>query len=217
MVFRAILNRKSSHVVEKTFCVLKKAKKGKQNMSRYNFEVKSIQETAAIIHDYGASIVRFGDGEVDIMMGHNIPYQDYSEALATELKMILQLPSNTVFLVGIPDVFTHLERYNPSVQSFWKQYLERYGEFYATHLTSSWYATTFLSRPYIDLAHKEEATACFHAIKGLWDHKDVLIVEGTTSRSGVGNDLVVLLETPLKNLKLFLKQFNAKAKINLSY
>lgn len=41
----------------------------------------------------------------------------------------------------------------------------------------------------MDLEHKEAATTAFENIKSLWNGRDILIVEGETSRSGVGNDL----------------------------
>lgn len=157
--------------------------------NRNKIIVKSIAETVALINDNAASLVRFGDGEVDIMNGHGIPYQMYNEQLALKLKEILHVQSDGEFLVGIPDVFHNLERYNDAAQNFWKNHLEIYKGFYGSALTSKWYVTTFVSRPYIDLINKEEATTSFQKIKSLWDKKDILIVEGSTSRSGVGNDL----------------------------
>lgn len=142
-----------------------------------------------LINDNGASLVRFGDGEVDIMNGHGIPYQVYNEQLALKLKEILHVQSDGKLLVGIPDVFQNLERYNGAAQHFWKNHLETYKRFYGPSLTSRWYVTTFVSRPYIDLINKEEAIDSFQKIKSLWTQRDILIVEGSTSRSGVGNDL----------------------------
>ena len=46
-----------------------------------------------------------------------------------------------------------------------------------------------MSRPYIDLADKSTVTGYFDRLKSLWDNRDVLIVEGKTTGSGVGNDL----------------------------
>lgn len=152
-------------------------------------QIKSIGETVELIKTSGASIARFGDGEVDIMTGKSIPYQSYDSDLAAQLKTILQRQSDTQFLVGLPDVFEHLERYNDFCQKFWEGHLAHYHDFYRQMLTSSWYVTTFLSRPYIDLAQKKDAYTSFKQIRSLWENRDILIVEGETSRSGVGNDL----------------------------
>lgn len=138
-----------------------------------------------LIRQNGASLMRFGDGELDIIQGKSIPYQKYEKQLAIELEEILMKPSKADFLIGIPDVFQHLERYNPAAQNFW---LEHRMEF-ERYLTSDWYVTAFISRPYIDLASKEEAATSFRQIKSIWKGRDLLIVEGGTSRSGVGNAL----------------------------
>ena len=51
------------------------------------------------------------------------------------------------------------------------------------------YGSTFISRPYMDLKDKSASVAHFEKLKKLWDKRDILIVEGENSRSGVGNDL----------------------------
>lgn len=154
-------------------------------MNEYNFEVKTIQETVNLINKYNASLVRFGDGEISLINGRGIPYQDYNEELSRKLKGILQIQSNSNFLVGIPDVFRSLERYNRDAQCFWELHRDELSR----ALQNKWYVTAFLSRPYIDLANKQEAAESFRHIRSLWEEKDILIVEGVTSRSGVGNDL----------------------------
>lgn len=151
--------------------------------------IKGILETIQLIQTTGGSLARFGDGEIDIITGKSIPYQDYDVTLAQKLKNILQVPSSSNFFIGIPDVFQNLERYNSSAQYFWKSHLYLYQDFYNAELTSPWYVTTFVSRPYIDLAHKEGVEDTFRSIKNLWEDRDLLIIEGETTRSGVGNDL----------------------------
>ena len=41
----------------------------------------------------------------------------------------------------------------------------------------------------MDLKDKSASVAHFEKLKKLWDKRDILIVEGENSRSGVGNDL----------------------------
>lgn len=148
----------------------------KENSVRYILENQS-------------SVARFGDGEVDIIMGKSIPYQPYSPELASELMDILQTASSEKLLVCLPDVFSKIERYNTSAQKFWENHFKEYGSFYEQHMTSEWYGSTFLSRPYIDLKDKSSVADYFTILRSVWEDRDVLIVEGATSRSGVGNDL----------------------------
>ena len=152
---------------------------------KIEYNIHSIKDTVALIRQNGASLMRFGDGELDIIKGKSIPYQKYEKQLAIELKEILAKPSKADFLIGIPDVFRQLERYNLEAQNFWLEHRMEY----ESYLTSDWYVTAFISRPYIDLANKAEAAISFNQIKSIWKGKDLLIVEGVTSRSGVGNDL----------------------------
>lgn len=48
----------------------------------------------------------------------------------------------------------------------------------------------FFSRPYMDLVDKSVSGKYFQRIKEFYEDKDILIVEGSYSQSGVGNDLL---------------------------
>lgn len=154
-----------------------------------DIRVLPILESLEFIQENNASVVRFGDGEIDLILGHSIPYQAYDKELAGALKTILQMPSNEQLLVCLPDVFQNLERYNSNARYFWSKHFEQYHAFYEEECQSEWYGSTFLSRPYIDLVDKSRSDRYFAAIKKLWSGRDILIVEGETSRSGMGNDL----------------------------
>ena len=157
--------------------------------SDFDICVKNNSETLNLILENRCSIARFGDGEFDIIAGNSIPYQEYNETLATELKEIIARQSDTHFMTCLPDVFENQGRYNEACQSFWKGHLQAYRQLYNDVCTAGWYGSTFVSRPYIDLADKSTVTGYFDRLKSLWDNRDVLIVEGKTTRSGVGNDL----------------------------
>ena len=155
-----------------------------------NVCIMDMQKTLDYIMNRQISIARFGDGEVDLMTGHSIPYQDYDEELAERLKNIITMPDNKKLLVCLPDVFDRRERYTDVCNSFWSRHLNRYRKFYNEIISSEKkYGSTFLSRPYIDLADKSISERHFQNIKDFFEDKDVLIVEGLYSRTGVGNDL----------------------------
>ena len=152
-------------------------------------KVLPILESLKYIKHNHASVVRFGDGEIDLMTGHSIPYQDYNEKLAKRLQQILQTKSDEKLLVCLPDVFSNMDRYNQNARHFWERHFLKYSEFYLNCCDAPFYGSTFISRPYIDLIDKSPSEAYFESLKELWRGKDLLIVEGATSRSGVGNDL----------------------------
>ncbi len=94
-----------------------------------DIRVLPILESLEFIQENNTSVVRFGDGEIDLILGHSIPYQAYDKELAGALKAILQMPSNEQLLVCLPDVFQNLERYNSNARYFWSKHFEQYHAF----------------------------------------------------------------------------------------
>lgn len=151
--------------------------------------VKDIDQTLDYIMENQSSIIRFGDGEMDVMLGKSIPYQVYDENLASQLKEIISLQSDEKLVIGLPNVFANRSNFTPAAEAFWKGHLEHHLKDYVELARADWYGTTFVSRPYIDYVDKSQSFSQFEKLKQIWKDKDILIVEGVTSRSGVGNDL----------------------------
>ena len=152
--------------------------------------VLSIDQSLDYLLEKGASVVRFGDGEMDLIAGRSIVYQDFDPELSARLREIMSMESDEHLMICLPDVFTGLERYSIDAQNFWSlNHLPHFLEKYKNICQAPWYGSTFISRPYIDLEDKTPSAGYFAKLKQLWQDKDLLIVEGLTSRSGVGNDL----------------------------
>ena len=151
--------------------------------------VLSIDQSLDYLLEKAASVIRFGDGEMDLIAGRSIPYQEYNSALSTRLREIMAMESSERLMVCLSDVFRGLERYSIDAQNFWKAHLQHHLADYLEICRAPWYGSTFISRPYIDLEDKTPSAGYFAKLKQLWQDKDLLIVEGLTSRSGVGNDL----------------------------
>ncbi|MEZ7533621.1 SP_1767 family glycosyltransferase [Streptococcus sanguinis] len=152
--------------------------------------VLSIDQSLDYLLEKGASVVRFGDGEMDLVAGRSIVYQDFDPELSARLREIMSMESDEHLMICLPDVFTGLERYSIDAQNFWSlNHLPHFLEKYKNIWQAPWYGSTFISRPYIDLEDKTPSAGYFTKLKQLWQDKDLLIVEGLTSRSGVGNDL----------------------------
>ncbi|HEU6113867.1 TPA: SP_1767 family glycosyltransferase [Streptococcus pneumoniae] len=151
--------------------------------------VKDINQTLDYIIENQSSIIRFGDGEMDLMLGKSIPYQVYDENLASQLKEIISLQSDKKLVIGLPNVFANRSNFTSAAEAFWKGHLEHHLKDYLELARGDWYGTTFVSRPYIDYVDKSQSFSQFEKLKQIWKNEDILIVEGITSRSGVGNDL----------------------------
>lgn len=105
------------------------------------------------------------------------------------LDYIIVQESREDLVVCLPDAFTDRFRFTSWAIPFWKNHMDHYMDFYRELCSDSWYGSTFVSRPYIDFEDKSQAKAQFEKLKSIWKNRDLLIVEGETSRSGVGNDL----------------------------
>lgn len=156
----------------------------------YNVHIKPINKTLDYVLKHHSSVARFGDGELDLICGRDIPYQHYDFDLVERLKRLLFRQSTPELVTCYSDVFEHLERYTPAAQAFWQTNREQHAAIYQLMgQTADWYGSTFISRPYMDMADKSLAAGYFAQLDQLWADKDVLIVEGRLSQSGVGNDL----------------------------
>lgn len=149
----------------------------------------SIKETLDYLEKNQSSLIRFGDGEISIMAGLTIAYQKQDAELAEELKNIISLQSNEELLICVPDGIKAMFELTDEAIEFWKGHFDHYDSFYRELCTATWYGTTSVSRPYIGLQDKSQSGDYFKQLKRFWEDKDLLIVEGDTTRSGVGNDL----------------------------
>ena len=176
---------------ERVKLLMKFSKTALLPMPGFQIEVKNNQDTLDYIISNNSSVVRFGDGETLIMCGKSIDYQDYSKELATKLREIIDLPSSEKLVVCIPDVFHDLNRFRLPAKIWWKDHLHNYKDFYLSLDNEHWYGSCFISRPYIDWKKTPQIRrgGNFEKLKRLWKNEDILIVEGSQSRSGVGNDL----------------------------
>lgn len=158
---------------------------------KYKISVMDNYTSLKLIKDQQLSVIRFGDGEFDIIRGNNIPYQDYNHVLANEMKELILKGNTNDVLICLPDVFQNISRYTKSCKAFFYQNFFYQNRKFLQDIenTKNQYGSTFISRPYIDLKDKSNSREYFEELKSLWKGKDILIVEGKYTRSGEGNDL----------------------------
>ena len=155
-------------------------------------KVMSIEQTVETVLTTDSSLVRFGDGELAILQGGFISYQNYSRQLADELRDALTT-ERPKFLVCVPGVFDGMPDVDKSIRSWWiKQLLRGYLPWKALTGSKRLFGNAFLSRPYMMHRHfpRSKIDSLFRDIQRLWHARDVTIVEGTDTRFGVGNDLL---------------------------
>lgn len=163
----------------------------RRNILHNKLHVLSIDDTIeALIHSE-KSLVRYGDGEITMIEGKNVEYQEYDEELSRKMYEILQF-ENKNLLVAIPDIFESLEQYTERSQRFWKEHLFFFRKIYQKDCNQSKvYYNAFVSRCYYMIRDKELCGEWFTNIKKIWENKDIIIVEGDVSHNGVENDLFI--------------------------
>ena len=163
------------------------------------------EETIKNILEGGLSISRFGDGEMRLIEGESIEFQNYNPHLASRLLDVIHAQHDRL-IVGIPDVFNGLSSYKKNAVYAWRKHLSRYLNSWVKYTNPNViYGNSFISRPYIIYKDSANSTHKFDKIKKLWEGRDILLVEGQKSRLGVGNKLfsnsnsVQRILCPIKN------------------
>lgn len=161
-------------------------------IKRQFHDIRILDSIASInyIINHHCSVSRFGDGEFDLIEGRKIGYQEPNKRLAAMLKQVLQsnLPNH---MIGIPRPLRDTTMLRKQSKEFWERFfLVHHGKNVRKLLsTKKIYLDTQLSRFYIENRDKEYSKVIFANLRKIWDNRDIVIVEGTKTRSGVGNDL----------------------------
>lgn len=157
---------------------------------KFTPQVATIDETIRKVIDERCSVSRFGDGEVLLTSPEKeIRFQKGDPELATRLTQIIG-SQDEGHIVCISDTFSNLYRFNRKCRRFWRTHFFLYGSWWEHLLVPGrTYYNTFVTRPYMDYARKEDSARWFHDMKGIWNDRDVVFIEGEKSRLGVGNDL----------------------------
>lgn len=152
--------------------------------------VMTIEESIDKVCKGRMSISRFGDGEISLMCGNNLNFQQYDPRLAKKMEKAIRA-ENLNLLTCIPDCFPNgcLNSLSVIDSSFWKVHLRSFRLQWAKRLNSKReYGNTWLSRIYSMKWDIIEARSIYSKLKEIWHGRDVVMIEGAYSRLGVGNN-----------------------------
>lgn len=148
-------------------------------------------ETIDYILKNNCSIGRYGDGEMELIVGKNLKFQQYNYELSKRLRNIKNTKN---FLVCIPAIFTKKQLNKVDIKKkeyvFWKKNLYLYEFQWRKLFNQGPYGDAFISRFYIRYNNKTQVGGYVHLFKKLWKDRNLIIVEGKTSYIGVGNDIL---------------------------
>lgn len=154
-------------------------------------KVMSSDDTVDYILKNSCSIARFGDGELRLMRGVDLEFQQFDKQLAKKLK---DIKTNSKCLCCIPSVFNK-ENFNNKLLTdkeyyYWKNFIKNRGGLWNKYFNkNNICGDAFISRFYIRSRDKSKVGEYVKKLKRLWQDRDIVFVEGEKSRLGVGNDL----------------------------
>ena len=155
-----------------------------------NLKIMDSFESIQYIIDHRCSISRYGDGELSFFWGGKVGFQVVDEELIIRLKHVLQATDAPNHVVGIPYYVKNVDGTVKITRTFWGDFMRKYGKrlrpFFSDKRT---YIDTQISRFYIEYYDRDRSTRQLQMLKQIWEGRDVVIVEGNQSRTGVGNDL----------------------------
>ncbi len=142
------------------------------------------------IIEHRCSVSRYGDGELAMIYGKNIGFQKASIELVNRLKHVLQITDAPNHIIGIPYYLKNVDGTVVLTRTFWGDFVCEYGKLIRPYLSEKrTYIDTQISRFYIEYHDYDRSTRQLEMLRKIWDGREVVIVEGTQSRTGVGNDL----------------------------
>lgn len=151
--------------------------------------VASVEETINEIVKGNCSIARYGDGEIKLVAGRDISFQEATPFAVNKLREVLSSDVDGM-LVGIADIFGDRSRYNEKANDYWNKHLHRFRKVWYKYLIKGKkYYNASMTRQYIALNDRSEGVQIYNSMKKIWEGKDVIFIEGEKSRMGVGNDL----------------------------
>lgn len=141
-------------------------------------KIMNAEKTVSELLNSDKSIIRFGDGEMSLMLGEGIPFEKGNNKIQKSLKQIFQSDSPNL-LIGAYDISYRLPLNivwnNPHeyLYGFIKRYYKKYSELFNYEKTyySSCFAAPFM---YADWDCDKQ----FASIRKIWDNKKVTIICG---------------------------------------
>lgn len=135
-------------------------------------KIYDADKTAIEIKMSDKSLARFGDGELEIINGNNILFQEYDEKLANRLKEILRNNQDEL-LVGIPYGYFY-PKFDPNENQFYKDFnlyrVPQYRHSFLQHID--------LEKQYVDTGFTGGGIeqTLYDYIRTIWQDKKIITV-----------------------------------------
>lgn len=149
----------------------------------------SIERTLEFIQENKISLIRFGDGEINLLSGKSIYFQDFDKDIYDDFMKILNSNSERI-IIGISDNLNFKTKAPLYTKWHWANHYVVNKDVYVKHFDNKKiYANANFSRPFTNNYDYKKSSNYFESFKEMLSNKSILIVEGKHTRNGLGNDL----------------------------
>lgn len=156
----------------------------------YYPNILTFEETVEWILKNSGSICRFGDGELNMAMGRNMLFQVHDKAMQERMLQVLENPVPNC-LCCMTDIFGSLATCRYDIQLFSREMASLTRKHIFPKIKDKYvlFGNTESTRPYWPSLDIERAKRVFELWKRVFKDRNIIIVEGSCTRFGVGNDL----------------------------
>lgn len=143
-------------------------------------KINNVMETIRKLSTSDVSIVRFGDGELQLINGIDIPFQKASAKLASRLKEVLS-SQNPNLLVGIPSyIYQSKNNLNDITRNFWTLNGKKFRDIIKRFINpdNTYYAAEFTIAA--DAYKNFDKENYFSCLKQIWQGKNVIWAAGSS-------------------------------------
>lgn len=152
-------------------------------------KIKTIDETIDDLLALHSSICRFGDGEINLINGRDIPFQKYSDGLKNRLLEVLTSDRKDL-LIAIPRIcFYSKKNITASNKHFWRKKGNRFREIILPHLNMDrqyWAAELTLAYSYFQ---EYDFEMYFSKLRQVWQNKEVVVICGDKVFDKIKNNI----------------------------
>lgn len=156
---------------------------------KVHFKVKDDLDTINYILKSGVSVSRYGDGEFLLMDNVKIGFQKGDPALAQRLRDILHHPIPN-HISCLPYCMFNQKNIKWKSVRLWRSIFLKHYQMLNNLCTKSVYYDTNCTRFYIIYNDKSRTPIIINKMQQLWENKTICIVEGDSTRLGIGNDFL---------------------------
>lgn len=163
-------------------------------------KIKNIDETILEIFEGEKTLIRFGDGELQLLLRKGgIGFQKSTPLLEMKLSNLFEeavTEQKDRILLCMPGILSGVPReysMKKEAKLYWFEFMARnYKELKKLfeRYEGIEFGDSCLTRPFMDTQNFEYAQNVFNAIKENLKERRILIIEGRYTRFGVGNDLL---------------------------